>query len=81
MFQSIKDFEPRNVLTIKYILKSKQTRIILLNIPIILLSNKIQVYKRTIRKLFFKKFTQDNRILISVFYVLSQRIWGMCTPL
>ena len=48
MFQSMKNFKTRYMLTIKYISKSKETLQLLLNTRIILSSNKIQQLQKQI---------------------------------
>ena len=46
MSQSIRDFETHYVLTIKYISRSKETLKLLLNIRMILSSNKVQIIQK-----------------------------------
>ena len=76
MFQSIKDFKTRYLLAMKYISTSRETLKFLLNIQIILSSNKIQLLQNEqllnyiLHKLI--PLTQGSRILFPVFYVLSK---------
>ena len=56
-YQGYQNFKPCYMLTIKYISKSKKTLKLLLNIGIILFSNKIQL----LRKLFVNYFAKNLR--------------------
>ena len=82
MFQSIKDFKTRYLLTMKHISTSRETLKLLLNIQIILSSNKIQLLQNEqflnyiLHKLI--PLTQGSRILFPVFYVLS-KIYALLT--
>ena len=76
IFQSIKDFKTRYLLTIKHISTFRETLKLLLNIQIILSSIKIQLLQNEqflnyiLHKLI--PLTQGSRILFPVFYVLSK---------
>ena len=84
MFQSIKDFKTRYLLAMKYISTSRETLKFLLNIQIILSSNKIQLLQneQLLNYILHKLIpltqgsrilqTQGSRILFPVFYVLSK---------
>ena len=84
MFQSIKDFETRYLLTMKHFSTSRETLKLLLNIQIILSSNKIQLLQNEqfLNYIWHKLIpltqgsrilrTQGSRILFPVFYVLSK---------
>ena len=84
MIQSIRDFKSYYLLTIEYILTFKQTLTLLLNIQVILSSDKIKLLqKQQIVNYFVKNIStrQGNRILVPIFHVLSKKIWEICTPL
>ena len=61
MFQNIRDFKTRLVLTTKYISVSKETLKLLLNSRITLFSNNIQLLqKEKLVNYFFQKFEQQT---------------------
>ena len=74
MFQGIRYFETRYLLTIEYISTSKKTLKLSLNIRIILASIKIQLLQNQQLVNYFVKYLNNksiSRILFSIFYVLS----------
>ena len=73
-----------HVMTMKYISTSKETLKLLLNIRVILSPSKIQLLQKQQFVNYFAKILnigQGSRIFISLFYVLSQKIWEICTLL
>ena len=70
------------MLTIKYISKSKETLKLLLNIQIILSSNKIQMLQK---QQFINYFATSLRKIIEfgfLYFTSSlKKLWEMCTPL
>ena len=74
MFQDIRYFETRCLLTIVYVSTSKKTLKLSLNIRIILASIKIQLLQNQQLVNCFVKYLNNksiSRILFSIFYVLS----------
>ena len=74
MFQGIRYFETRYLLTIEYISTSKKTLKLSLNIRIIPASIKIQLLRNQQLVNYFVKYLNNksiSRILFSIFYVLS----------
>ena len=74
MFQDIRYFETRCLLTIVYVSTSKKTLKLSLNIRIILASIKIQLLRNQQLVNYFVKYLNNksiSRILFSIFYVLS----------
>ena len=90
MFQSIKNFKTRFLLIMKHISTSRETLKLLLNIQIILSSNKIQLLQNEqfLNYILHKLIpltqgsrilrTQGSRILFPIFYVLS-KIYALLT--